>query len=138
MKKDELNNFIKSNKYTVLYFYPKDNTSGCTLEAKNFSCLKQEFDKLWVWIVWISKDSEKSHGNFIQKQELTINLISDENLELHNKYQVLWEKSMYGKKYIWTIRSTFLLNNKCEIVKEWRNVKVNWHTEEVLDYCKKI
>ncbi len=127
---------LKESKKTILYFYPKDNTSGCSLEARNFTMHKKEFNDLWIQIIWVSKDSVKSHCSFIEKEELNIDLISDENLELQNKFWVIWEKSMYWKKYLWTIRSTFLLDNEGNILKEYRNVKVPNHIETILAELK--
>jgi peroxiredoxin Q/BCP len=123
---------LKKNKKSILYFYPKDNTSWCTIEAIDFSQIKKVLDKNWIWIFWVSKDSDKSHCNFIDKHNLTIDLISDTDLELQKKFGVLWEKSMFGKKYLWTIRSTFLLDEKWKILKERRGVSAKWHVEEVL------
>jgi peroxiredoxin Q/BCP len=117
---------------TILYFYPKDNTPGCTKEAKDFSNLLEEFQKLWYQIVWVSKDSISSHEKFIEKQSLNIPLISDPDLILHNKFWVWGEKNNYGKKTMWTIRSTFILDENCNIIKEYRNVKATWHAERVL------
>jgi len=119
-------------KNTILYFYPKDNTPGCTKEAKDFSELKEEFEKLWYQIIWVSKDSVESHKKFIQKYSLKIPLISDPDLELHNKFGTYWEKKSYGRVTMWTIRSTFVLDENCNIVKEYRNVKATWHAERVL------
>ena len=119
-------------KKTILYFYPKDNTPGCTKEAVDFSNLKGEFEKLWYQIVWVSKDSTESHKKFIQKHNLKISLISDPDLKLHNKFWTYWEKKSYGRVTMWTIRSTFVLDENCNIVKEYRNVKATWHAERVL------
>jgi len=116
---------------TLLYFYPKDNTPGCTNENKDFSRLKQDFSKLWITLIWVSKDSVKSHENFIEKQELSIDLISDPDLVLHNEFWAYWEKQNYGKTYMWVIRSTFLLNKNWEILQEWRNVRAKWHWDRI-------
>lgn len=122
------------NKYdkTILYFYPKDNTPGCSLEANDFSKNKELFNKKDIWVIWVSKDSCKSHINFINKQDLDIDLISDESLELHKKFSVIWEKKMYGKIYEWVIRSTFLLDKSWLILKERRDVKAKWHVDTVI------
>ena len=119
-------------KKTILYFYPKDNTPGCTKEAKDFSELREEFEKLWYQIVWVSKDSIESHKKFIQKHNLRIPLISDPDLKLHNKFGTYWEKKSYWRVTMWTIRSTFVLDENCNIVKEYRNVKATWHAERLL------
>ena len=116
----------------VLYFYPKDNTSGCTLEAKDFTCPQQEFKDKGYTIIGVSRDSVKSHKNFITKQELNLLLLADENEELVNAFDVMKEKSMYGKKYMGVDRSTFVLDEAGKIVKEYRGVKAKGHAEEVL------
>lgn len=126
------------DKHMILYFYPKDNTPGCTIEAKDFSCLLNEFSSLWCCVVWVSKDSEKSHNNFVEKQELKITLLSDPELILHTKFNVIGEKKNYGKVYQWVIRSTFLLDKDLNIIKEWRNVKAKNHAQKVLDYVKSL
>lgn len=123
---------LKKSKQTLLFFYPKDNTPGCTLENIAFTKHKADFEKMWIQVVWVSKDSAKSHCNFMDKQDLSIDLISDEDLELHKKYDVLWEKKMFWKTYMWTIRSTFLLDPKGEIIKEYRKVKASTHVEDLL------
>lgn len=135
-KWEEEKNFdkiLQENEKTILYFYPKDNTSGCSIEAGDFSKYKSNINKKWIWIIWVSKDSCKSHSNFIEKKNLSIDLISDANLVLHKKFDVIWEKKMYWKTYQWVIRSTFLLDKKWNILKERRNVKAKWHVEKVLD-----
>lgn len=130
---EKLKPFLKKYKQTIVYFYPKDNTPGCTIEAHDFSKNKELFNKNWIWIVWISKDSENSHQKFIEKQCLTIDLISDEDLDLHKQFDVWWEKNMYGKIMQWTIRSTFLLDGNWKILKEWRNVKASNHVEKLIN-----
>lgn len=116
----------------VLYFYPKDNTSGCTLEAKDFTCLVDDYNAKGYTIIGVSRDSVKSHKNFIIKQELGLLLLSDQNEELVKAFDVLKEKSMYGKKYMGIERSTFILDESGKIVKEYRKVKAKGHAEEVL------
>lgn len=117
---------------TILYFYPKDNTPWCSTEAKDFTCLKSEYKKLWIQIVWVSKDSIQSHKEFINDLSLEIDLISDPELILHKELWVYWEKNNYWKIITWVIRSTFLVSNNWDILKEWRNVKATWHAEKVL------
>lgn len=117
----------------VLYFYPKDNTSGCTLEAKDFTCLVDDFATKGYTILGVSRDSVKSHQNFIAKQELNLLLLSDPDEELVKAFDVLKEKSMYGKTYMGIERSTFVLNEQGDIVKEYRNVKAKNHAQSVLD-----
>ena len=102
---------ISASPYTLLYFYPKDDTPGCTLEAQDFTRLKGEFAELRIQIVGISQDSESSHAKFCNKYDLAITLISDESGELHEQYGVIGEKKNYGKVYISVIRSTFLLDS---------------------------
>jgi peroxiredoxin Q/BCP len=122
---------------TLLYFYPKDNTSGCTLEARDFSQFLKNFQDVWVNVIGVSKDGVKSHKKFIQNYKLLIPLISDESLSLHKEFWVLGEKKLYGKSYIGTIRSTFLLDKKWNILKEWRNIQAKWHSENVLKELQK-
>ena len=117
---------------TLLYFYPADDTPGCTIENKDFSCLKDEFMKKWIIVIWISKDSIDSHKKFIKKQDLKVDLISDPNLVLHKELWVYGEKNNYGKKVMWVIRSSFLVNKNWEVLKEYRNVKAIWHVERLL------
>lgn len=116
----------------VLYFYPKDNTSGCTLEAKDFTCLVDEYAAKGYKIVGVSRDGVKSHQNFISKQELNLLLLSDKEEKLVNAFEVLKEKSMYGKTYMGIERSTFVLDEQGSIVKEYRKVKAKGHAEAVL------
>jgi peroxiredoxin Q/BCP len=133
---EKLKAFLKKYKQTIVYFYPKDNTPGCTIEAHDFSKHKELFNKNSIWVVWVSKDSESSHQKFIEKQCLTIDLISDEDLNLHKQFDVRWEKNMYGKIVHWTIRSTFLLDHSWKILKEWRNVKAAGHVEKIINELK--
>ena len=116
----------------VLYFYPKDNTSGCTLESKDFTCLKDQYAEKGYKIIGVSKDSVKSHKNFITKQELDLLLLADTDQELIKAFDVLKEKSMYGKKYMGVVRSTFILDEEGNITKEYRNVKAKGHAESLL------
>lgn len=125
-------------KKVVLYFYPKDNTSGCTLEAKDFDNLKTEFESSNAVILGVSPDSIKSHNSFIDKQCLSFTLLSDESKEVLQTYQVWVEKSMYGKKYMGVERSTFLIDEAGKIAQIWRKVNVPQHAQAVLEACKKI
>ena len=120
----------------VLYFYPKDNTPGCTKQAIAFSEQKAEFDRLNTVVLGVSKDSVKSHKNFCTKYNLTHKLISDPDILLQKEFDVWREKSMYGKIYFGTQRSTFVISVTGEIEKVWRNVKVKGHIENVLNYLK--
>ncbi len=116
----------------VLYFYPKDNTSGCTLESKDFTCLKDQYAEKGYKIIGVSKDSVKSHKNFILKQELDLLLLADLEQELIKAFDVLKEKSMYGKKYMGVVRSTFVLDEEGNVVRELRNVKAKGHANSLL------
>jgi peroxiredoxin Q/BCP len=123
-------------KYLVIYFYPRDNTPGCTNEAKDFSKLYKEFKKLKCEIVGISKDSIESHKKFISKFKIPFELLSDEKIVALKKYGAWGEKSMYGKKFMGIKRTTVLINLKGKIIKIWNNVKVKEHAKEVLNYLK--
>ncbi len=129
---------LAQKSFTVLYFYPKDNTSGCTIEAGDFRDLAKEFESLDAQIIWVSRDTHKSHCGFVSKQNLNFQLISDTDSTLHNKFQTLGEKSMYGRKYIGTIRSTFLLDSKGTILAERRNVSVSDHAKKVLEKLQEV
>jgi peroxiredoxin Q/BCP len=122
----------------VLFFYPKDNTSGCTKEAIGFSQLKPEFDALGVQVFGISKDSVKSHARFREKQALTIGLLSDEHGTACEDYGTWQEKKMYGRAFMGIVRSTFLIDRTGQIVAEWRKVKVDGHAQAVLDAAKAL
>ena len=126
-----LRDFLGSK--VILYFYPKDNTSGCTVEAKDFTSLQSEFLKKGYKIIGVSRDSVKSHKNFISKQELNLLLLSDVNEEMVKAFDVLKEKSMYGRTYMGIVRSTFVLDEQGKIVKEIRKVKVKEHAQLLLD-----
>ena len=123
-------------KWIVLYFYPKDNTSGCTREAKEFTEMKKEFEKLNAVIIGISKDSPKSHAKFIEKHNLGILLLSDEKHEIIEKYGAWGKKKMYGREYFGTVRSTFIIDPEGRIRMGWKNVKVAGHVENVLTTLK--
>lgn len=133
-----LKELLSFGEKTILYFYPKDDTPGCTIEAKDFSCIKEEFSKLWIVIIWVSKDNLVSHKKFIEKQDLTIDLISDSDLVLHKELWAFWEKNNYWKIVQWVIRSTFLVDKEWNILKEWRNVKAKWHADKVLKEITKM
>lgn len=125
-----------AGKKLVVYFYPKDNTSGCTLEAKSFTNLKEDYKKKGYTILGVSPDSVKSHLSFIDKQDLDLLLLSDPQKELIEAFDVYKEKSMYGKKYMGVERSTFLLDETGEIMNEYRKVKAGSHPEELLKEIK--
>ena len=117
----------------VFFFYPKDNTPGCTTEAKDFSALKPEFDKLGVALLGISKDSAQKHRNFIAKHGLTVDLATDaEEGGLSDALGIWTEKSMYGKTYMGMVRTTYLVGADGKIERVWAKVKVKGHAEDVL------
>ena len=119
-------------KTLVLYFYPKDNTSGCTKEAEDFIANLAKFKKLNANVVGVSRDAMKAHHKFIEKIGITFPLISDPDEELCNYFEVMKEKSMYGRKYMGIERSTFIISPEGKLLHEMRNVKVPSHVEEVL------
>ena len=120
--------------YLVIYFYPKDKTSGCTIESQDFRDYKNKFSKKNCKIVGVSRDSIKSHKSFIDKESLNFPLLSDPDETMCNAYGVMKEKSMYGRKYMGIERSTFLISPDGSLVKEWRGVKVPGHVEEVYEF----
>lgn len=122
----------------VLFFYPRDDTSGCTKEAVAFSGLEGAFDALGVKVFGISKDGMKSHEKFAEKHALTVPLLSDEGSDVAERYGVWAEKKMYGKTFWGIERSTFLIDGAGRIVREWRKVKVPGHAEEVLAAAKAL
>lgn len=122
----------------VIYFYPKDDTSGCTQEAKDFSCLAGEFKNAGAELVGISPDSPASHQKFRTKHDLAVRLLSDEQKEVAQAYGVWVEKSMYGRKYMGVERSTFLIDKTGKVAKSWLKVKVPGHAEQVLAAVKAL
>ena len=130
-KEFSLNDF-KGQK-VILYFYPKDNTSGCTQEACDF---RNNINRLtsYATVIGVSSDSIKSHKSFKEKQSLNFILLSDPEHKLAEKFEVWKEKSMYGRKYMGIERSTFVLDENLNIIKEWRKVKVKGHVDEVIEY----
>ena len=129
---DKLKLSALEGKPAVLYFYPKDDTSGCTMEAKDFSRLAPDFRKAGVEVIGVSPDSVESHQKFRKKYDLAIRLGADADKAAANAYGVWVEKSMYGRKYMGVERSTFLIDKAGRIVRSWRKVKVPGHAEEVL------
>jgi thioredoxin-dependent peroxiredoxin len=125
-------------KAVVVYFYPKDDTSGCTRQAIDFSGRKADFDALGAGIVGISPDGARSHDKFKEKHGLTITLAADEDKKTVEAYGVWMEKSMYGRKYMGVDRSTFLVGPDGTIARVWRNVKVPEHVDEVLQATREI
>ena len=122
----------------VVYFYPKDDTPGCTKEAIAFTGLLPEFEKLGAAIIGISPDSVAAHDKFIAKHELGVRLAADETKKVVEKYGTWVEKSMYGRKYMGVERSTFLIDAKGKVARIWRKVKVAGHAEAVLDAVKEL
>lgn len=122
----------------VLYFYPKDDTSGCTAEASDFSALKAGFDELDAVVIGMSPDTAKSHDKFKAKHGLEIALVSDTGKETLQAYGVWVEKSMYGRKYMGVERSTFLIGRDGRIAEVWRNVRVPRHAEAVLEAARSV
>jgi len=125
-------------KKLVIYFYPKDNTPGCTTEGKDFSDAYKDFQKANTEILGVSRESIKSHQNFINKYGFPFDLISDPDEELCNAFDVIKEKNMYGKKYMGIERSTFVFNDKGKLVHEVRKVKVKGHVAEILDVVQAL
>lgn len=130
-KEYSLNDF-KGQK-VILYFYPKDNTSGCTQEACDF---RDNINRLtnFAIVIGVSPDSIKSHLKFKEKQSLNFILLSDPEHKLAEAFNVWVEKSMYGRKYMGIERSTFVLDENLNVIKEWRKVKVKGHVDEVIEY----
>ncbi|NVD44596.1 peroxiredoxin [Qipengyuania atrilutea] len=121
----------------VLFFYPKDNTPGCTTEAKDFSALKSAFDEADVALLGISKDSPKKHQNFIAKHDLTVPLATDPQEDGMSDALGIWtQKQMYGKTYMGMVRTTYLVGTDGRIERVWRKVKVKGHADEVLEAAK--
>ena len=129
-------NMLKS-KFIVLYFYPKDDTPGCTLETKDFNSLLGKFKRNDCSIFGISKDDLKSHLKFKKKYGVRFDLLTDEKKEAIKAYKVWGKKKFLGVEFIWLIRSTFLIKDK-KIIKEWRSVKVKDHAKEVLNFLSNL
>ncbi len=127
-----------SGKWIVLYFYPKDNTSGCTKEAVGFTESRKQFEELNAVIIGISPDSPKSHAKFIDKHNLSILLLSDPEHKVLKEYGVWQKKKMYGREYMGVVRSTFIITPDGKIAAIWRKVKVKGHIDEVLEKFKVV
>jgi len=125
-------------KPVVLYFYPKDDTSGCTKEACNFRDEFPKFGKMKAEIIGVSADSVESHKKFAGKYKLPFNLLSDEKKEVVEKYGVWQQKSMYGKKYMGIVRTTFIIDSTGKIKKIFPKVKVDEHNKEVMEALKEL
>ena len=125
-------------KYVVIYFYPKDDTPGCTIETNDFNKLLPKFKKLNCEIFGISKDTIKSHDKFREKFKIKFDLLSDEEIKVLKKYKVWGKKKFMGREFMGIIRSTILIDKKGKIVKVWDNVKVKDHAKEVLETLKSL
>ena len=123
-------------KYIVLYFYPKDDTPGCTIETNDFNKLLSKFKTLDCEVYGISKDNLKSHDKFRDKYKIKFDLLADEELKVLKKYKVWGKKKFMGREFMGIIRSTFLIDKKGKIIKIWNNVKVKDHAKEVLKHLK--
>ena len=123
-------------KYVVIYFYPKDDTPGCTIETNDFNKLLTKFKKLECEIYGISKDSLKSHDKFRDKYKIKFDLLTDEEIKVLKKYKVWRKKKFMGREYMGINRTTFLIDKKGKIIKIWENVKVKDHAKEVLETLK--
>ena len=130
--KDSLGNFV------VLYFYPKDDTPGCTIETVDFNKLLPKFKKLNCDILGISKDNLKSHDKFRDKYQIKFDLLADEEIKVLKKYKVWAKKKFMGREFMGIVRTTFLIDKKGKIIKIWSNVKVKDHAKEVLETLQNI
>ena len=125
-------------KNVVIYFYPKDSTPGCTTEGRDFSALHARFKRANTVILGVSRDSLASHEKFKEKQGFKFDLISDPDEKLCKKFDVIHEKTLYGRKFMGVVRSTFLIDADGKLRKEWRQVKVAGHADEVLEAAKSL
>ena len=125
-------------KYIVLYFYPKDDTPGCTIETNDFNKLLAKFKKLNCEILGISKDNLKSHDKFRDKYKIKFDLLADEEIKVLKKYKVWAKKKFMGREFMGIVRTTFLIDKKGKIIKIWNNVKVKDHAKEVLETLQNI
>ncbi len=122
---------------TILFFYPRDNTPGCTVENKDFSCMVEQYRELWIRLIWVSQDSLDSHEKFISDHDLQVDLISDPDFILHKELGAYGEKNNYGKIVTGVIRSTFLFDREGNILQQWKNVRAKWHAEKVFREIEK-
>ena len=125
-------------KYLVLYFYPKDDTPGCTIETNDFNKLLSKFKRLDCEVYGLSKDSLKSHDKFKKKYKIKFNLLADEEIKVLKKYKVWGKKKFMGREFMGIIRTTYLIDKKGKILKVWNNVKVKDHAKEVLETLKTV
>jgi thioredoxin-dependent peroxiredoxin len=131
-------NLASPGETLVLYFYPKDDTSGCTREAQDFTTLAADFRNAGVKVIGVSRDPMKSHEKFIGKYDLAVPLVSDQDGSISNAFGTWVEKSMYGRKYMGMERATYLIGANGRVLKTWRKVKVPRHAEEVLKAAKEL
>jgi len=124
--------------YVVLYFYPKDDTPGCTIETNDFNKLLSKFKKLNCEVYGISKDSIKSHDKFREKYKIKFDLLADEEIKVLKKYKVWAKKKFMGREFMGIVRTTFLIDKKGKTLKIWNNVKVKDHAKEVLETLQNI
>jgi peroxiredoxin Q/BCP len=129
-------NLASPGQKLVLYFYPKDDTSGCTREAQDFTALAADFAKAGVKVVSVSRDPVKSHEKFIGKYDLAVPLVSDEDGRISDAFGTWVQKSMYGRKYMGMERATYLIGSGGRVLKAWRKVKVPGHAQEVLETAR--
>ncbi|MBT5406188.1 MAG: peroxiredoxin [Gammaproteobacteria bacterium] len=134
--KNKISDYL--NKNLVLYFYPKDMTPGCTTESIEFNDSLAKIKRMGWNVVGVSRDTIKKHMKFIEKYSFKFPLISDEDEKFCNMFDVIKEKSLYGRKYMGIDRSTFLINKDMKVLYAWRNVKVNGHVEEVINKIKEL
>ena len=130
--KDSLGNYV------IIYFYPKDDTPGCTLETNDFNRLLPKFKKLNCEILGVSKDNLKSHNKFRDKYKIKFDLLADEEIKVLKKYKVWAKKKFMGREFMGIVRTTFLIDKKGKIIKIWNNVKVKDHAKEVLETLQNI
>ena len=135
---EEFNLGDAAGKAVVLYFYPKDMTSGCTVESCEFAALNEKFRRAGAVVLGVSRDSLKSHDKFRDKESLPFHLLSDPDEKLCRLFDVIREKSLYGRKYLGIERSTFLIDSQGVLRREWRKVKVAGHAQEVLDAVRAL
>jgi peroxiredoxin Q/BCP len=131
-------NLAAPDRPLVLYFYPKDDTSGCTREAQDFTALAPEFEKAGVKVIGVSRDPMRSHEKFIGKYGLAVPLVSDEDGRISDAFGTWVEKSMYGRKYMGMERATYLIGADGRVLKAWRKVKVPNHAQEVLAAAREL
>lgn len=134
----EITSEMFKDRYTVLYFYPKDNTSGCTMEGRDFAALYTQFKEAGCEVIGVSRDSIKSHTNFCNKQGFPFALISDGEEALCKAFDVIKLKKLYGREYMGIERSSFLINPQGVVCAEWRKVKVAGHAQAVLEHLQSL